>query len=277
MSIIERSGFIDVSGRAIYGTHYLPADAPPRAALLLVEPFGEEKRCAFRMLVRLARQLATRGVAVMRYDASGTGDCAGKHGEAEWRHWQDELAAQIALARELPGKPPLMLAAARAGALLAAEAAARIAAAGGALRALILLEPLLSGDELLRDLERRQKIKDMMSGGAKNAASAELWSAGQPADFGGFLVGSAMAEQLRAAQLQTSLAATPADCALQLLRVSGAKNFPPAWQGLVAAVTARAGSSAQVIADKPFWGQLDYYESDVVIDAVTDFVVSHIV
>jgi len=31
-----------------------------------------------------------------------------------------------------------------------------------------------------------------------------------------------------------------------------------------------------VIADKPFWGQLDYYESDVVVDAVTEFIVSHI-
>jgi exosortase A-associated hydrolase 2 len=277
MSILEQSGYINVSGRAIYGTHYLPAEMPLRAALLLAEPFGEEKRCAFRMLVRLARQLAARGVAVMRYDAGGTGDSAGKHREAEWRHWQDELAAQIALARELPGKPPLMLAGARAGALLAAEAAARSSTDGDGIQALILLEPLLSGDELLRDLERRQKIKDMMSGGAKNAAATELWAANQAADFGGFMVGLAMAEQLRRAQLLTSVAATPADCALQLLRVSGAKNFPPAWQDLVAAVTARAGSSAEVIADKPFWGQLDYYESDVVIDAVTAFVASHMV
>ena len=66
MSILEQSGFIDVSGRAIYGTHYLPADAPLRAALLLAEPSGEEKRCAFSMLVRLARPLPTRGGAGLR-------------------------------------------------------------------------------------------------------------------------------------------------------------------------------------------------------------------
>lgn len=266
MSIIEQSGYIDVSGRVIYGTHYLPAGASPRAVMLLAEPFGEEKRCAYRLLVRLARQLAERGIAVMRYDLSGTGDSAGRHGDAEWRHWQEEFAAQIAQVRELPGTPPLLFLGARAGALLAAGAVT------AETRALIMLEPLLNGDELLRDLERRQKIKDMMSGASKSQSADEQWSAGQPVDFGGFVVSAAMAEQLRSAQLITSLAAMPAGCALQLIRVSGAKTYPPAWQDLVALVNGHAGGDTRVVADKPFWGQLDYYESDVILEAVVAFV-----
>jgi exosortase A-associated hydrolase 2 len=269
MSIIEQSGYLELAGRAIYGTHYLPAEAPPRLALLIMEPFGEEKRCAFRMLVRLARRLAAAGVAVMRYDASGTGDSAGSHGEAQWQHWREEAEAQIALAQQLPGKAPLMLLGARAGALLAAETAA---ASADAIQALILLEPLLSGEELLRDLDRRQKIKDMMSGSAASVSAADAWAAGQAADFGGFLVGATMAEQLRELRLLAGVKALPATCAVQIMRVTGAKSFPAAWQSLVDVVTGRSNGSAELIADKPFWGQLDYYESDVILDAVLAFI-----
>jgi hypothetical protein len=61
------------------------------------------------------------------------------------------------------------------------------------------------------------------------------------------------------------------DCALQVVRVSGSKKLPPAWQPLTDAAESREVGEVAVVQDKPFWGQLEYYESDAVIDVVVPF------
>jgi pimeloyl-ACP methyl ester carboxylesterase len=256
----EEHGYFQVDGRHLYGTWYKPAEVAPRRSVVVCEPFGEEKRCAFRMLVRLARRLASGGTAVLRFDVSGTGDSSCAHGEVDWKAWSQETVEAVRLAREWSETPRCVMLGARAGALLAAQMADA--------ESVIVVEPVLSGDELLRDLERRQKIKDVMGGIAESASADERWSRGEAVDFGGFEVGAEMATQLKAVSLEQELERLSEVSALQVLRVSGSKKWPPAWSNIVAKAEGRAHSSAAIIQDKPFWGQLDYYESDLVNDAI---------
>ena len=89
-----KHGFLNLCGRAVYATLYMP-DAQPEKAVVMCEPFADEKRCAFRMIVRLAEKIASAGIAVMRFDVSGTGDSASSHADAEWDNWCAETVAAV--------------------------------------------------------------------------------------------------------------------------------------------------------------------------------------
>ena len=138
-----KHGFANICGRSLYTTIYMP-DTPAQKAVVLCEPFADEKRCAFRMLVRLAEKLAEAGIAVMRFDVSGTGDSASSHADAEWNNWCEETAAAISYIKEQSGAKDCHLMGFRSGALLAAYAAAKIKCSD-----ISLVEPILTGATLL--------------------------------------------------------------------------------------------------------------------------------
>ncbi|MBR0460247.1 MAG: hypothetical protein IJJ26_13510 [Victivallales bacterium] len=248
---MEQHGYFKVNQRSLYATAYLPKGKAVTAAVLC-EPFGEEKRCAYRMLVRLARQLCSRGVAVLRFDFSGTGDSSGVHEAASWNDWQEEARAAVAFLKGLAGVSDCTCLGFRAGAILAAGCA-------NLCTKLVLCEPILTGAELFNDLERRQKIKDMMG----KAPVAEGTLPPGARDFGGFVLSERLITEMQTAKLDA--ASIPETCRVLLLHVTGAKTYPRTWEGLV------ARSDARIIADKPFWGQVDYFESDAVNTPIADF------
>jgi len=250
----EQSGYIQTSGdRAVYGTMGVP-EGTCRGAVLLIEPFLDEKRAAYRMLVRLARRYAEQGVAALRFDLSGTGDSPVEFGEADFAMWCGDAVASGRELLEATGCASLTIVAARGGALVAGAVLKKLPVSS-----LVLLEPVLSGEELLRDWERRQRIQSMMNGGGNDMeAPSDAWKNGKAVDLGGYLVNSRLAEGLREVSLQSCLAECPDTCAVKAVRVSASSKLPPSW-GFLADIT-------RVVADKPFWGQLDYYESDGVID-----------
>ncbi len=264
----ETSGYLPSPGGDLYGTLYMPERLATDTAVVVVEPFGEEKKCAYRLLVRLARALAGAGVPVLRFDLGGTGDSSGEHGAADFLGWCADVRAAADVVREMPGIAGWCPIGVRFGALPALQAAV-----DSPPRAVVLIEPVLSGNECLRDLERRQKIKDMMSGQRDETGqdAASRWQAGEAVDFGGFAVSARLAEQMAGVEANGLLPRLATACALQVIRVSGSAKLPPAWQPLTAAAAGRQPGEVKVVADKPFWGQLEYYESDAVIEAVLPF------
>ncbi len=264
----ETSGYLPAPGGDLYGTLYMPERLATDTAVVVVEPFGEEKKCAYRLLVRLARALAEAGIPLLRFDLGGTGDSPGEHGAADFLGWCADVRAAADYVRGLPGIAGWCPIGARFGALPALQAAVDSAS-----RAVVLIEPVLSGNECLRDLERRQKIKDMMSGQRDETGqdAATRWQAGETVDFGGFAVSARLAEQMAGIELVGLLPRLEVACALQVIRVSGSAKLPPAWKPLTDAVAGRQPGEVKVVADKPFWGQLEYYESDAVIEAVLPF------
>ena len=261
----EISGYFEAAGRQVYGTLFRP-ETPTGGGVVLYDPFGEEKKCAFRLMVRLARAASAAGLTVLRFDLSGTGESPGSHAEATWEQWQREAGAAMKLLRDEPGVTHCTAVGVRLGALLAA----RVAATGLA-DSLSLVEPILGGDECLRDLERRRKIKIMMGGGVEEKEPESLWQQGRPVDFGGIEVGAALAAELGEESLTQALRESGADLPLQVVRVSGGKSFPAAWEELCGRAERVAPGRAELVRDKPFWGQLEYYESPHVIDTVMGF------
>lgn len=267
MAATQQSGYLRLGSRSLYVTRFTPT-SPARAAAVLYDAFGEEKKSAFRVMVRLARACTARGLAAVRFDFSGTGESAGDHGAATWEDWNADALGVADWARQQVPAGRWCAVGVRLGGFAAVHAAVRAGAAG-----LSLIEPVLSGEECLRDLERRQRIKQVVSGAEDSAEeSAGRWARGESVDFGGFEVGAKLATRLRDETLAARLAELPAACPVQALRVSGSKTFPPAWRALTERAAAAPPGQALIVRDKPFWGQLEYYESDEVIDAVAGFV-----
>ncbi|MBO4345825.1 MAG: alpha/beta hydrolase, partial [Victivallales bacterium] len=186
-----KHGFLNLCGRAVYATLYMP-DAQPEKAVVMCEPFADEKRCAFRMIVRLAEKLVSAGIAVMRFDVSGTGDSASSHADAEWDNWCAETVAAVDFIKQHSGAKSCHLMGFRSGALLAAYAAVQTHCEN-----LSLVEPILTGASLLKDLELRQGIQSMMNAKAKtNDGTAETVEDNLPEgfkDFAGFVVNPTLA------------------------------------------------------------------------------------
>ena len=271
----ETGGFFPGQAGPLYGTFHAAAGAA-RTAVLVFPPFGEERKCAWRLLTLTARALATAGCDVLRFDYRGTGDSHGDPGRATLADWEDDGRRALATLRGLSAAPRVLLLGARLGANLAARAAATGS------DALVLWEPLPNGADFLDELLRRRQIKAAVSGttaaatpGAAQPAAAtpggsgELWPDDQPADFDGFAVAAGFARELRALALAPALATTAAPTLL--LHLAASPRLPPAWQQLSEAFAARPGSVFKTIRERPFWGRLDYHESEVLIHETVAF------
>jgi len=99
------------------------------------------------------------------------------------------------------------------------------------------------------------------------------WAAGAAVDFDGFEIGSRLAAELEALSLIDDLQAAPEKCAVQLLRVTPARELPEPWQTAADLCAARGGAT-EIIREKPFWGQVEYHETDTIINAVLPFLLA---
>ena len=96
----ETSGYFAVGGRDLYGTYHAPTTQSARGAILMLGPFGEERKCAYRLLVRLARACATCGFGAFRFDYSGTGESLGAHTDASLGRWLEDARGALELVAE---------------------------------------------------------------------------------------------------------------------------------------------------------------------------------
>lgn len=127
-----------------------------RAAVLLVSPLFDEKRCAHRAVVACARALAAAGAAVLQVDLTGTGNSAGELAQIDLARWQADLRTAAAALRERTSLP-LNVVAFRAGALLAAGAGLDAAR-------LVMVQPVTAGKSYLNQARTRRMIQDKMTG-----------------------------------------------------------------------------------------------------------------
>lgn len=267
---MEISGYIPSGSDALYATLYQPDENASDCGLVLVPPFGQEAKSTVRVYTRLARRLVTSGHACIRFDLRGTGDSTGDHAAVTLQHWLADIQSvmQTVTAGELPNGRHARwgLLGVRLGATLAAQVAPAVNAAY-----LALLEPVPNGSAYLEDLLRRRAIRAAMSGSDGQSEQADPraeWDAGGCVDFGAFPVNAQLARDLRGCELGTALTQLGEAMPIGLFRVAATERLTGPWGPLFEAVDTRRGGTAEVLRDKPFWGQIEYYESDVVLERI---------
>ena len=121
--------------------------------VVLCQPFGREAMWVHKGWRVFAEALADSGAPTLRFDYAGTGDSAGESEDGEqMERWLRSIRSAIAYLKESTGVTQVALCGLRLGATLAAMVAAE-----AEVDQLVLLAPVLSGRQYLRELRLLQQ------------------------------------------------------------------------------------------------------------------------
>jgi len=129
--------FFGTRDRRIFGV-YEPAafgTAGKRAAVICY-PWGAEYLHAHRTMRQLALKLSLAGFHTLRFDYFGTGDSAGDMVDADLKGWESDVEMAIEEIKEMVGATEVTL-----------------VGLGKEVEALVLWDPIISGDEYLERLD----------------------------------------------------------------------------------------------------------------------------
>ncbi len=119
---------------------------------VLCQPLGSEYLHAHRSMRLLSVKLSAAGFHTLRFDYFGTGDSAGDWQDTDLEGLQADIETAVEELREMTGASHIALVGLRLGATLAAKVAARRAET---VDALVLWDPVVSGDDYLKRLQSR--------------------------------------------------------------------------------------------------------------------------
>lgn len=264
MGATEEQVIIAGDGGRLFGMLHRPAPGPARGAFVICHPFAEEKKCAHRALVTLARALAAEGFAALRFDLSGCGDSEGAHGDATVSAWRRDIAAAVGFLSERAPGAPLGAMGVRLGATLAAAAAED----SQELRRLILWEPVLSGEDYFATSLRRVLIKQMMTDGRSRTTRDQLLERlrrGEgTVDCDGFEVTGALYRGLCGLRLPE---APPAD-EIFMLQIGVRAELGREIEALSASWAEQGVNvAAEAVASPPIWSRLELVDAMPMIEA----------
>jgi pimeloyl-ACP methyl ester carboxylesterase len=164
-------------------------------AVVLCAPWGQEYLRSHRAMRQLGSMLAAGGFHVLRFDYFGTGDSAGEPTEADLKGLEADIDTAIEELKDTTGLNRISLVGLRLGATLAARVAAR---RRKEVEALVLWDPVVSGDEYLAELHS-----------ADEGAIARPQACGGGLEILGFPLTSAFSRELQTINLMTQVPALP--------------------------------------------------------------------
>ena len=229
---------------------------------VLVPPFFEEEKSARRTLSEMARRLQSLGESSLFVTPRGHGDSGGDVQNVSLSAWRDDIIRAACEAKRRAPTAEIVLYGVRLGATLCV-----LASDEGGARELHLIEPVISGRVLVRDLMQRKKLRAMITreeGGAQNAAPNDARVlADNIEDIDGWPLSQSLRDELSALDLLQSRA--PA-ASTRLVQISGRSELSPPLQKLAAHLNAKT----RVVTARPFWTQNEESHDETIFAALLE-------
>lgn len=251
--------FFQRDDQCLFGVLHESQPQPGRGAFVLSHPFGEEKLWSHRVFVSLARQLATNGYTVLRFDYAGAGDSSGQSSTCSLDTYIADLsAAHDQLARRVDA-PWIGLIGLRLGATIAAlmaEQGAGSAEAFGRLHSapLILCDPMTDGDAYLQELLRINLATQLAVYGSVREGRDSLrerLTRGESVNVEGYDIGPAFEQSIGTPALLGSAPKSHAGPVLVLALAANEKQ--PVRPALAELAGSYTRGSVQRVIEAPFW------------------------
>ena len=249
----EISGYFPGPNGWLHGV--LHCGKPGRGGILVVPPFGEERKNTLRPIVELGRALAPQGCPLFRFDFSGYGDSANEKTPADWGAWLAEATAALEFARQQTGAPEWTVLGLRLGSLTAIALADQ-----GLAQRLILVDPPLNGENAWRELQFRLQIREALGAGDSAEGRGEL-------DLGGYAVTKVWTDTLAHFELSQALASIAVAAHCLYPGTTPAHSGP--WADLHQKLVGRGGS-ARPWNGKPMWRLGDAANGSTLIARITE-------
>jgi len=196
----EETTFLEVDGARIIAFLHVPR-GPVRAGVLLCGSLYEDLQVNYRRELLLARELAGRGMATVRFHYRGTGNSDGlSSGPVTLRSLVEDARAAESWLRQRTGVADIAFYGAKLGALVCA------ALADGAGQApTVLCAPALSGADYFRAMSRAGRVARVRAQRATGGQTGDMGATGARDSFVeilGHKVYTASLEDLRPRQLE---------------------------------------------------------------------------
>lgn len=246
--VAEEAGFLDRPDGALFVVLHRPDGSPPRGCLTVCGSLFAEQHTDYRREVRLARLLASAGVAVARFHYRGSGNSAAASPSLD-AFARDALdVTQAACAATSASRVAFL--GVGVGSLVATRALSAYPQAP-----LVLWKPVLDGAGFFRDFFRARLIAATRAGGALPGPTSELvakLASDGYADVMGFRVAASLHDSVTAARLAETIEPLRRRILIQPFRGSragGVERLADAWRA--------AGSHVDVqpvkLADDPWF------------------------
>jgi exosortase A-associated hydrolase 2 len=246
------SFFLDGQRGALFGLLHRPHTLA-QGTVLIVPPFAEEMNKSRRMFTLLAGALAQHGFGTMVFDLYGTGDSSGDFADARWSDWCHDLTCAVSWLTEHVG-PNYSLLGVRLGALLALDTLRGPLAARP--NRLLLWQPVVSGQQYLRQFLRLRIAAGMNSEGTGRESASELraqWDSGGSLEIAGYEVAAELAKALD--ELTLAGLVGPDELSIDWFEIvsNNPQPSPASTRAVAAATAAGAVVDLTCVAGQPFW------------------------
>lgn len=223
----------------------------PHAGLVFCPPFGDEMASTYAALARWSKELARKGVAVLRFHPFGTGESDGTFADFTLSGALNDVSAAASYLCLRTGLARVGLFGARFGGLLAAQCAQTVAP-----EFLILWSPITDSQQYFRNLLRTRLTADLIHRRAHEVkvttqSMVEEFQEGRCVDVLGNQFSPELFHQMTAGPLWPEQ--PPAPSVLWLSRpADGAQStaLTQKWTGSGGKV------QFQLLPEAPFWEQL---------------------
>ena len=245
-------------------------DGETTSAYVFCNAFGDERKCSHRMLALLAREMARRGAAVLRFDYGGCGDSGGELREATIGSFEEDIACALEFAGQSTDAPHLGLLGLRLGGALAA----RVAAVRDDVTSLVLLQPILDGKAAFAADLKRKMVREMMmrgkSGGKRSDLVQQLEAGEGEIDLDGFVITGALYQGLMGINVPEQISGLSGR--VLVVQIAPSDSIRPETDSLRSACEAAGAETAvQAVVEPPFWNRIEFMECSDTIANVCDW------
>ncbi|MGO4381886.1 hydrolase 2, exosortase A system-associated [Pseudoduganella sp. RAF53_2] len=263
--------FLDGGAAARFCLYHAP-HGPCRGAFIYLHPFAEEMNKARRMAAQQARALAAQGYAILQIDLHGCGDSAGDFSEARWETWLADVArAERWLEQKLGDSllQPVGLWGLRLGALLALDYARQSPHMPAAM---LLWQPVASGQAFLTQFLRLKVAAQMLTDGQQNGGTAALRALldqGESLEIAGYTLS---AELAKAIDSMDATRIMPPLCPIhwfEMVAEPGRPLPPAAARVLQTWQVNGADATGHAVPGPAFWASQEIAEAPALLQATT--------